>query len=61
MIRRLLASAIITLLGVGVSTAADDLRRYEVDVEDFNELIVIEGRRVDYRCNPDAAGCSAGR
>lgn len=56
MIRRLLASAIITLLGVGVSTAADDLRKYELDVKDFNELIVIEGLRVDYRCNPDSAG-----
>ena len=42
MIRRLLASAIITLLGVGVSTAADDLRKYELDVKDFNELIVID-------------------
>lgn len=56
MIRLLLASAIITLLGVGVSTAADDLRKYELDVKDFNELIVIEGLRVDYRCNPDSAG-----
>lgn len=52
MIRRLLASAIITLLGVGVSTAADDLRKYELDVKDFNELIVIEGLRVDYRAIP---------
>ncbi len=56
MIRRFLASAIISMLGIGAATAADDMRRYELDVKDFNELIVIEGLRVDYRCNPDSAG-----
>lgn len=56
MIRRILASAIISLLGIGAATAADNLRKYELDVKDFNELIVIEGLRVDYCCSDDSAG-----
>lgn len=56
MIRRLTALAIISALGIAAATAADDLRKYELDVKDFNELIVIEGLRVDYQCNADSAG-----
>ncbi len=30
--------------------------RYELDVEDFSQLKVIEGLNVDYKCVPDSAG-----
>lgn len=33
-----------------------ELNRYELDVEDFSQLKVIEGLNVDYKCNPDSAG-----
>lgn len=56
MIQRLLSAVIAATLGIGAMSAADGLRRYELDVKDFNELIVVEGLRVDYRCNPDSAG-----
>ncbi|MDE6309112.1 MAG: DUF2807 domain-containing protein [Muribaculaceae bacterium] len=34
----------------------ETLNRYELDVEDFSQLKVIEGLNVDYKCVPDSAG-----
>lgn len=42
------------LIGTGAYCAG--LSRYELDVNDFSELKVIEGINVDYVCNPDSAG-----
>ncbi len=50
---------ILSIAAVAVAVAAvsaEELRRYELEVQDFNELIVVEGLRVDYKCNPDSAG-----
>ncbi len=44
------------LCGTIATKAADDERRYELDVKDFSELRVIEGLSVDYKCSADSAG-----
>ncbi len=51
-------SAIISIfcLFMGVCAHSVELSRYELDVNDFSELKVIEGINVDYVCNPDSAG-----
>lgn len=33
-----------------------ELTRYELDINDFSELKVVEGINVDYECNADSAG-----
>ncbi len=42
------------LMGFGAHCA--EMSRYELDVNDFSELKVVEGINVDYVCNPDSAG-----
>lgn len=55
-----LFTAIIAALGIAFSATSAEtsnaLRRYELNVNDFDELKVIEGLRVDYSCNADSAG-----
>lgn len=62
MIKRMLAMKKICLfvimlaVSVAVRSYAAELTRYELDVNDFSELKVIEGLNVDYKCVPDSAG-----
>ena len=53
--RKLFASIIISLT-IGITTYAQGLSRYELDVKDFSELKVVEGVNVTYICNTDSAG-----
>lgn len=55
MIKQLFAATLFTISSMAIA-ANDDLRRYELDVQDFSELRVIEGVKVDYKCNADSAG-----
>lgn len=48
-------SLLVALLAPGVMWGAGE-KRYELDVNDFTELKVIEGLNVDYKCVPDSAG-----
>lgn len=47
-----LVTAIITIS----SLYAEELSRYELEVNDFTELKVVHGVNVNYVCNPDSAG-----
>lgn len=53
--KQIYLSLLIALIGSGVMSAAGK-NRYELDVNDFVELKVIEGLNVDYKCVPDSAG-----
>lgn len=55
MIIRYLLSACCVIASVVMATGGG-LNRYELDVEDFSRLKVIEGLNVDYKCVPDSAG-----
>lgn len=46
---------IITMLA-GMALNGQNLTKYELKVGEFNELKVVDGINVDYRCNPDSAG-----
>lgn len=48
--------SIMFAVSVCVGTFGAELTRYELDVNDFSELKVIEGLNVDYKCVPDSAG-----
>lgn len=41
---------------IGFGAHCAEMSRYELDVNDFSELKVVEGINVDYVCNPDSAG-----
>lgn len=55
MIFRYLLSTCFVIASV-VMASGGGLNRYELDVEDFSQLKVIEGLNVDYKCVPDSAG-----
>lgn len=40
----------------GVTAYGQNLTKYELNVGEFNELKVVDGINVDYKCNPDSAG-----
>ncbi len=44
------------MLICGVMAHAQNLTKYELKVGEFDELKVVDGINVDYRCNPDSAG-----
>ncbi len=44
------------LLAAALMASGAGLTRYELDVEDFSQLKVIEGLNVEYKCDPDSAG-----
>ncbi len=48
--------SIIGIAIIGLSLSGTEINRYELDVQDFSELKVIEGINVDYKCVPDSAG-----
>ncbi len=53
--KQIYLSLLIALAGSGVVSGAEQ-KRYELDVNDFMELKVVEGLNVDYKCVPDSAG-----
>lgn len=53
--KKVYLSIVLALSAVTGSFGAE-LTRYELDVNDFSELKVIEGLNVDYKCVPDSAG-----
>lgn len=53
--KKILALALTMVTGLA-SLHAVQLKRYEINVKDFDELKVVEGLRVDYVCNADSAG-----
>lgn len=48
--------ALMICLVIGSAAHCAGLSRYELDVNDFSELKVVEGINVDYVCNTDSAG-----
>lgn len=46
----------LSLLASVAAVSAQNYTRYELDVNEFSELKVIDGINVDYVCNPDSAG-----
>ncbi len=53
--KKILALALTMVTGLA-SLHAVQLKHYEINVQDFIELKVVEGLRVDYVCNADSAG-----
>lgn len=52
---KLFLTPIIALL-FGVAAYGQNLTKYELKVGEFNELKVVDGINVDYKCNNDSAG-----
>lgn len=46
---------IFALLSIVIGNA-QSISRYELDIKDFTELMVVDGVNVDYKSNPDSAG-----
>ncbi|MDE6116673.1 MAG: DUF2807 domain-containing protein [Duncaniella sp.] len=46
----------IIMIIAALALNAQSLTKYELNVGEFNELKVVDGINVDYRCNPDSAG-----
>lgn len=52
---KLLLTSFITLI-CGVAAYGQNLTKYELKVGEFNELKVVDGINVDYKCNSDSTG-----
>lgn len=52
---KLLLTLSISIL-CAVASQGQNLTKYELNVGEFNELKVVDGINVDYKCNPDSTG-----